>query len=164
MAVFLRKLLGIGKLPDDVRAQVEAEGVVFLAEFLPVTYRFSGRIPGRLVAKGQIRSYVGSLVFTRHRVLGTLSVVPKRAGRAIDQRWDAPQTGAVSAAISKTGLRLELDIGRVDPSFSGNLSLNYKTAIPEAVLTTLPTRSLAFDVPAAYVLRLAGVPAPRTPS
>ena len=43
MAVFLRKLLRIGKLPDDLRAEVEAEGIIHLAEYVPVTRRFSGR-------------------------------------------------------------------------------------------------------------------------
>jgi hypothetical protein len=67
MAVFLRKMLGIGKLPDDMRAQVEAEGVLHLAEFVPVTFRFSGRIPGK-IAKANIRSYVGALALTNQRV------------------------------------------------------------------------------------------------
>ena len=99
MAVILRRMLGIGKLPDDMRAQVDAEGVMFLAEFVPVTYRFSGAVPGKRAAK-EIRGYVGALALTSQRVLGTLSNVPKRAGRAIDQRWDAPQTGTMTAEIS----------------------------------------------------------------
>jgi hypothetical protein len=160
MPVILRRMLGIGKLPDEIRAQVDAEGVVLLAEFVPVTRRFSGRVPGHRAA-GSITSYVGALAFTSQRALGTLSTVPRRAGRAIDQRWDAPQTGAATAEISSAGVKLDLDIGRVDPSFSGQLSFNYKATIPDDVLTMLPTRSLAFDVPPEYVLRAVGVPAPR---
>lgn len=45
MAVFVRKLFGIGKLPADLRAQVEAEGLIYLAEYVAVTRRFSGVIP-----------------------------------------------------------------------------------------------------------------------
>jgi hypothetical protein len=119
MAVFLRKLLRIGGLPDELRAQVEAEGVVHLAEYLPVTRRFSGSVPG-MRASGNISSYVGSLVFTPQRMLGTLSSVPKLASRTIDQPWDAPH---------------------------GHLSLHYKDSIPGDVLMRLPRRSLAFDVP-----------------
>ncbi|MDT5065928.1 MAG: hypothetical protein QOK02_2083, partial [Mycobacterium sp.] len=63
MAVFLRKMLGIGSLPDDMQAQVEAEGLIHLAEFVPVTFRFSGHVPGK-TAKGNIRSYVGALALT----------------------------------------------------------------------------------------------------
>lgn len=158
MAVFLRKLLRIGGLPDTLRTQVDSEGVIYLAEYLPVTRRFSGSVPGKR-ASGNFASYVGSLVLTPQRVLGTLSSVPKLAGRTIDQRWDAPQTGAVKADISNDGLHIEVDIAEVDPKFHGHLSLNYKTSIPDDVLVALPRTSLAFDVPPEYVLRAVGVPA-----
>ena len=46
MPVFIRRLFGIGKLPADVRAEVEAEGIIYLADYVPVTRRFSGAIPG----------------------------------------------------------------------------------------------------------------------
>ncbi len=160
MAVILRRMLRIGKLPDELRAQVDAEGVMFLAEFVPVTRRFSGHVPG-LRSAGSISSYVGALALTSQRLLGTLSSVPKVAGRTIDQRWDATQTGAATAEISSAGVTLDLDVGRVDPNFSGHLQLKYKTTIPDDVLTMLPTRSLAFDVPAQYVLRAVGVPGPK---
>ncbi len=156
MAVFVRKLFGIGKLPADLRAQVEAEGVVYLAEYVAVTRRFNGSIPGFRSA-GTIGSYVGSLAITSQRVLGTLSVVPKLAGRAIDVRWDEAQSGAARAEISSTGLQFDLDVAQVDPKFSGHLSLRYKAEIGEDVLARLPRRSLSFDVPAEYVFRAVGV-------
>ena len=158
MAVFVRKLLRIGGLPEALRTEVDAEGVLFLAEYLPVTRKFSGSVPGKK-ATGNFSSYVGSLVLTPQRVLGTLSSVPKLAGRTIDQRWDAPQTGAVKADVSNTGLHIDVDIAEVDPKFKGHLSLNYKTSIPDDVLAQLPRRSVAFDVPPEYVLRAVGVPA-----
>lgn len=157
MAVFLRKLLRIGKLPDELRAEVEAEGVIYLAEYVPVTRRFSGKIPGKRSA-GHIASYVGSLVLTNQRVLGTLSTVPKLAGRTIDQRWDAPQVGTVTADLTEGGLLLTVNINAVDARCSGELSLHYKDAIPADVLMRVPRRSLAFDVPPEYVFRAVGVP------
>ena len=146
MAVFLRKLLGIGKLPAELRAEVEAEGIIHLAEYVSVTRRFSGRVPGMRSA-GSISSYVGSLVLTNQRVLGTLSSVPKLAGRTIDLRWDAPQLGAVKAELSATGLVLDVNVAEVDPRCTGHLSLHYKETLPEDLLMRLPRRSLAFDVP-----------------
>jgi hypothetical protein len=47
-------------------------------------------------------------VLTPHRVLGTLSSVPKLAGRTIDQRRDAPQGGSVTADISNKCLHIEV--------------------------------------------------------
>jgi len=156
MAVIVRKWFGVGKLPDDLRAQVEAEGLLYLAEYVAVTRRFSGAIPG-LRSAGSIASYVGSLAFTSQRALGTLSVVPKLAGRTIDVRWDAAQTGAAAAEISETGLQLDLDVAKVDARFHGELSLHFKADIPADVLDRLPRRSLAFDVPPEYVFRAVGV-------
>ncbi len=157
MAVFLRKLLRIGGLPDELRAEVEGEGILYLAEYVPVTRRFSGKIPGKR-AHGDVSSYVGSLVLTNQRILGTLSSVPRLAGRTIDARWDAAQSGAVTAELSEAGLHLEVNINAVDPRCEGRLSLQYKSAIPAEVLVRLPRRSLAFDVPPEYVFRVVGVP------
>ena len=95
MAVILRKLIGIGQLPDDMRAGLASEGIVHLAESVPVTFRFSGRVPGK-TAKGNLRSYVGALVITDARVLATLSSAPKKAVRAVDHRWSDPAGSMVT--------------------------------------------------------------------
>ncbi|MBX7431823.1 hypothetical protein JDV09_06830 [Mycobacterium sp. Y57] len=157
MAVFVRKLFRVGKLPSALRAEVEAEGILYLAEYVAVTRRFHGTVPG-LRSAGSIASYVGALALTDQRVLGTLSSVPKLAGRTIDVRWDAPQTGAVTAELSTHGLTIDADVAKVDPRCSGELALRYKTDIPEGVLARLPRTSLAFDVPPEFVFRAVGVP------
>ncbi len=155
--MFLRKLLKIGGLPQEMLAEVEAEGIIYLAEYVPVTRRFTGRIPGKR-SKGNVASYVGSLALTNQRLLATLSTVPKLAGRTVDQRWDAPQSGTVTAELSESGLHIDVNVGAVDPRCSGELSLQYKDAIPAEVLMRVPRRSLAFDVPPEYVFRAVGVP------
>jgi hypothetical protein len=157
MAVFLRKLLRIGGLPEELRAEVEPEGTVYLAEYVSVTRRFTGKIPGKR-AKGDIASYVGSLVLTNQRILATLSSVPKLAGRTVDQPWDAPQSGTVTADLSETGLQIDVNVGAVDPRCEGQLSLHYKSPVAQDVLMRVPRRSLAFDVPPEYVFRAVGVP------
>lgn len=156
MAVVVRRLFGIGKLPADLRAEAEAEGIVYLSDYVPVTRRFSGAIPG-LRSSHSIASYVGSLVFTPQRVLATLSSLPMLAGPIVDMRWDAPQVGTATAEISPTGLQVDLDVAHVDPKFTGHLSLHYKADIPGDVLTGLPRLSLAFDVPPECVFRAVGV-------
>jgi hypothetical protein len=161
MAVFLRKMLGIGKLPDDIKAQVDTEGLLYLAEFVPVTFRFSGRVPGK-TAKGNIRSYVGALVLTDQRVLGTLSSVPKKAGRAVDYQWRDAEGSMVKASLDESGLTLHLpDISVVQPTFAGSMSLHYKAPLSEEVLARLPKRSFAFDVPPKFVYSACGVPKQR---
>ncbi|OBG37699.1 hypothetical protein [Mycobacterium sp. E3198] len=156
MAVFVRRLFGIGKLPAGLHAQVEAEGLIYLADYVAVTRRFRGTIPGVRLPHS-VASYVGSLVFTSERVLATLSMLPKLAGPTVDARWDAPRTGAAKVEISSTGVQVGVDVAEVDPKFSGELSLHYKAAIPDDVLAALPRRSLAFDMPPDYVFRAVGV-------
>lgn len=156
MAVFVRRLFGIGKLPDDLHAQLEAEGLIYLADYVAVTRRFSGTIPGVRLPHG-VASYTGSLAFTSQRVLATMSQLPKLAGPTVEVRWDAAQTGPAKAEISSNGLHVEVDVAQVDPKFSGELSLHYKTSIPADVLSALPLRSLAFDMPPENVYRAVGV-------
>ncbi len=156
MAVFVRRLFGIGRLPDDLHAEVEAEGLIFLADYVAVTRRFGGVIPGVRLPHS-VASYTGSLVFTSERVLATLSMLPRLAGPTVNVRWDGPQTGAAKVEISSTGLHVDADVSRVDPKFSGELSLHYKVTIPADVLSGLPRRSLAFDMPPEYVFRAVGV-------
>ena len=158
MAVFLRKMLGIGNLPDEMRAQIESEGVLHLAEFVPVTYRFSGNVPGK-VAKGSLSSYVGALALTRRRVLGTLSSVPHKAGRTVDHEWKALGGSMIEATLDESGLTLSgSDLSVVDPTFAGSVSLHYKTPLPAEVLAGLPEREFTFDVPPKFVYSVCGVP------
>ncbi|BCI51173.1 hypothetical protein NIIDNTM18_04510 [Mycolicibacterium litorale] len=157
MALLLRKLFRIGKLPDELRAGLESEGILHLAEFVPVTRRFSGSIPGKR-ASGSVSSYTGALALTNERVLATLSTVPKLAGRTIDQRFDAPATGPVTAELSATGLHIQVDVSAVDPRCKGELALHYRTDIPEDLLLRLPTLTLAYSVPPEWVFRAVGVP------
>ncbi|SPM33268.1 hypothetical protein MRAB57_1072 [Mycobacterium rhizamassiliense] len=156
MAVFVRRLFGIGKLPDELHAQLEGEGLVYLADYVAVTRRFSGTIPGVRLPHS-VASYTGSLAFTSQRVLATMSQLPRLAGPTVDVRWDAAQAGAATAEIASSGLRVELDVAQVDPKFSGELSLHYKTPIPADVLSALPLQKLAFDMPPENVYRTVGV-------
>ena len=157
MAVFLRKLLRIGKLPSELREAVEAEGVIHFAEYVPITRRFSGKVPGQR-SPGSVASLSGSLVFTHERVLATLATVPKLAGRTIDLRWDAPDSGPVRADISSAGLVIDLDVAQVDTRCSGRLSLHYKDPLSEDLLARLPRRTLSYDVPPEFIFRAVGVP------
>ena len=101
-------------------------------------------------------SYVGSLVLTNQRILGH-AVDGAEVGRSHDRSTlDAAQSGTVTADLSESGLHIDVNINAVDPRCEGQLSLQYKTAIPPEVLTRLPRRSLAFDVPPEYVFRAVG--------
>ena len=101
MAVFVRRLFGIGKLPDELHAQVESEGLTYHADYLAVTRRFSGTIPGVRLPHS-VASYTGSLVFTSERVLATLSMLPRLAGPILSRIDGQTSLGALHAAIEPT--------------------------------------------------------------
>jgi hypothetical protein len=153
-----RRLFRIGKLSADTRAQVESEGVLHLTDCIGVVARFTGHIPGRR-SVGLVRAYGGALVLTNQRVLGLVSAVPGKAGRGVDQLWSAPQSGAVAGLLSESGLVLDIaDLSAVDPEFSGQLSLTFKSELSPEVLSRLPTRGIAFNVPPEFVYSILGVP------
>ncbi|WP_418003820.1 hypothetical protein ACNO8X_01285 [Mycobacterium sp. PDNC021] len=158
MPVLLRKMLGIGNVPDDIREQLQAEGILHVAEFVPVTFRFSGHIPGK-VAKSTLRSLVGALIVTEKRLIGTLSSAPKKAVKTVNHAWDAPAGTMVQAELDDSGLLLDAtDISAIDPTFEGSMSLRYKTPLPAEVLAALPARKFTFDVPSKYVYLACGMP------
>lgn len=158
MAGLFRKLFRIGKLSADMRSQAEAEGVIHLDEYIRVWARFTGTVPGRK-SVGLVRGYGGALVLTNQRVLGTVSALPGTSGRAVDQSWTAPQSGVARGTLSESGLLLDIpDLSLVDPQFSGTLSVTCKSELSPEVLSRLPTRAIAFDVPPTFVYSLLGVP------
>ncbi len=168
MSTLRYKLFGIGKLPEALRAAIEPEGMLHVFEGVPAHFRFAGSVPG-LRSAGETRTYSGALALTRRRMLATVSVVPHAAGRVVDAAWhEAPTTpivgaesmrcgGPVLARLDTTGLHVELDVSRVDASFSGQLTLHFELTFTPAELAELPAGHVAFAVPADYVLRLTGV-------
>lgn len=158
MAGFLRKLLRLGVVPDALRAQLEPEGIVAVFENIAVRYRFSGHVPG-LVSALEVRAYSGSLVVTRTRLAGTLSVLPGSAGRAVDVPWTTGDDGAVHLSIDETGVHIAIDLARVSsPEFTGTQALEYRQPLSPEVLALIPKKTFGFDIPREYALRLAGVP------
>lgn len=158
MAGLIKKLFRIGKLPADMRAEAEAEGIIHLTDCIGVWARFTGHIPGRK-SVGLIRGYGGALVLTNRRLLATVSAIPGKSGRAADLPWTAPQTGAVKGTLSESGLVLDIgDLSLVDPLFSGTMSLTFTTELTADELTRVPTRAIAFDVPPKFVYSILGVP------
>jgi hypothetical protein len=143
------------RVPDPLRAQLESEGLIHLAEKIGVTLKFSGSVPGLFSGDGRNRGN-GALAITRQRLYATFPSAPRLGGPAIDQQWDA-QTGPAVVTLDESGVQLDIEIGRVDPRFHGQLSLLYRQPLTADVLGKLPARSLRFTVPPEYVFHILGV-------
>lgn len=153
---FFRNAGGVGRLSSQVRAELEPEGILFVAEKVGVRQRFSGSVPGRHDSLGVSR-HRGVLVFTRRRAFALLPSAPRLKEPLIDQPWDVLQEGPAAVTVAASGLVLELDLRHVDPRFSGQVSVTFPTQVPQDVLDALPTHALAFRVSPAYAFSLLGV-------
>ena len=152
---FLRNWSEIGQLPAELREQLEAEGVLFTAGKVGVSRHFSGHVPGVYSASGVSR-YTGAFAFTAARVVATFPTRGDANLRSIDCAWDSSE-GSATATITDKGLKIDIALHRVDPAFSGAMSLNYKKKIPVEVLEKVPTTTLRFAVDPVFVYRAAGV-------
>jgi hypothetical protein len=144
------------RVPEELRAQLDAEGIIFLSGKVGVSQRFSGSVPGLFSSTSRNRSS-GTLAITRQRVYALLPYARRLTEPAIDQRWDADQRGPAKVTISPSGVELVIDIKHVDPRFQGNLTLLYRQTLIDEVLAQLPARSLAFSVTPEYVFHILGV-------
>ena len=152
---FLRNLSQLGRLPSELRQQLEAEDAIFVADKVGVNRHFSGHVPGVFSASGVSR-YMGSFGFSAARIVATFPTRGDANLRAIDSHWDIDH-GPGRATITDKGLVIDIDLHGVDHAFSGSMKLNYKRKIPEEVLDKLPTTSLRFPITPNFVYRAAGV-------
>jgi hypothetical protein len=153
-------MLGLGDPTETLRAQFESEGVLDVGANVAVIQRFSGSVPG-LHSGASISRTAGALVLTSQRVVAILAIRSDPSARAVDCRWDAAETGPMKIELATDGLKLDLDVHRVDRSFQGHLSLHYKHRISADVLARVPRTSLSQDVSAEFVCRALGVRPPK---
>jgi hypothetical protein len=152
---FLRNWSQLSNVPAELREQLEAEGVIFLAQKVGVVRRFSGHVPGAFSASG-ISRYTGAFAFSSSRVVATLPVRVDAGLRSVDCSWDGAG-GPAAATVTPKGLLIDIDLRGVDPAFSGSMKLHYKKTIPADVLGALPATTLRFPVAPEFVYRAAGV-------
>jgi hypothetical protein len=152
---FLRNLSEIGKLPAELRDELETEGVIFSAGKVGEIRHFSGHVPGVYSASGVSR-YSGGFGFSKARDVATFPARGDAKLRSIDCPWETDK-GPARATITAKGLQIEIDLHGVDPAFSGSMKLNYRKKIPDDVLGQLPATALRFRVEPVFVYRAAGV-------
>jgi hypothetical protein len=128
-----RLLLGAGRLPDPLRAGLDADGIVLLDEGLAgsVTYRHY-RAPGRRSS------------YRKEAVSGAIAVSNRRlvvwAGRT--KHIDLPRVGGFLATIDISveqpdRVRFGYDAGRYNPDRSGTVEVRLRTARAAQVVELL---------------------------
>jgi hypothetical protein len=142
-------------VPAELREQLEAEGLLFMAASVGVNRSFSGHVPGVYSAAGVAR-YRGMFAFSAARIVATFPTGASPNLRSIDCPWDT-DPGPATATISSHGLGVEINLREVDHAFSGTMKLNYKRDIPDEVLQQLPTTTVKYRLEPMFVYRAAGV-------
>jgi hypothetical protein len=145
----------LSSVSADLHQQLEAEGIIFLADRVGVSRHFSGHVPGVYSGYDAAR-YRGAFAFTGSRVVATLPTSGDPGLRAADCGWDSPGGPAI-LTIAADGLRIEIDLRAVDHAFSGTMSLHYRAAIPDEILHQVPKTTLRVPVDPVFVYRAAGV-------
>jgi len=142
-------------VPAELREQLQAEGVIFIADKVGVSRHFSGHVPGVYSSAGVAR-FRGAFGFSAARIVATFPTRADSNLRSVDCAWDT-NVGPATATITAKGLVIEIDLRSVDRAFSGTMKFNYKRRVPDDVLQQLPTTKLAFPVQPIFVYRAAGV-------
>jgi len=130
-----RLLLGSGTLPDDLRAELVAEGLDQEEEGIrgTVTYR-RYRAPRRRA--GWRREWIrAALAITDRRLL-----VAIRGRRFLDVPWDDPRLEQMELGIDGDHLLIAFDPGLFDDRRSGRVELRLATAHPRLALEQVRAR------------------------
>jgi hypothetical protein len=138
VGLFTRLNKRMGALPEPLRAEGQAEGVVLIEEGVVghVTYRHY-RAPRHRY--GYARKGTGfALVLTQKRLL----VVTGRY-RHIDVPWAAPQMAALVFSAEDGALKIAYDAAKFHPDRSGSVEIVLYCAQPEQVLEQIRSRNRA---------------------
>jgi hypothetical protein len=128
MGFLAKLLLGNGTLRPPLRAELEAEGLVLVAEGLSGSLRYSHfKAPGKRF-HGKITAVRVGVGLSRERV-----VVYGHSGRAklVDTPYSSPRWSMVEVVAEEDRVEFRVDYGKQeDPRYGGRLSIRVTT--PEA--------------------------------
>lgn len=151
----MRRWPRYSNVTKQLREQLDAEGIIFMAARVRVSRSFSGHVPDVYSPAGVAR-YRGMFAFSEDRIVATFPTGDDPFLRAIDCAWN-PEPGPAIATISSDGLVIEIELGEVDHVFSGTMKLVYRHEVPDAVLQTLPATTVKYRLEPMFVYRAAGV-------
>jgi hypothetical protein len=128
MGFLAKLLLGNGTLHPALRSELEAEGLVLVAEGVPGSLRYSHfKAPGKRF-HGKVTAVRVGVGLSRERV-----VVYGHSGRAklVDTPYSSPRWSMVEVAAEEDRVEFRVDYDKQeDPRFGGRLTILVKT--PEA--------------------------------
>ncbi len=123
MTTWLKRLARFfqpGRLSDELKAQFEAEGVLYQAERIYITVHYRNfKAPGKFFWRKRT-SGMGSLVLTSRRILGFVFSKP-----VINTPYDHPKFKAINFTTKKKYLSAAFDPSVFNPEQSGWIEIRF---------------------------------------
>ena len=132
----LYRLFRVGKIPDQLKPQIENEGILFQDEGIPgsITY-INFRSPRRYASWRRVW-YSGSITVTQSRFLALAYSRP-----AINVPFADPRFRSMAFSLTKAStLLIAFDASLFHSDWSGNVEYRYSTPQAQAILDALKMR------------------------
>jgi hypothetical protein len=134
MGIFARRAGAQGRLPDELRGQLAAEGFLVIDEGVPATviYRHY-RAPGR---RGNWRGdYLLALAMTQRRLLVYGGTPDRRPPSPfVNVSWEQARAGGLRALLDDGGLQLCFDFSAFYADRAGQAQVRLRTGQAPAAL------------------------------
>src|SRR5947207_12093552 len=133
----LYRLFRIGKIPDQLKAQLESEGILLQDEGISGSATYTNfRRPGRYSSWRRVW-YTGSLVVTQTRLVALAYSKP-----AIDVPFTDQRFRSLDLSLEKAyTLRVAFDASLFHVDWSGKIEYRFNTEQAQTFLDTLKARS-----------------------
>jgi hypothetical protein len=140
MGIFARQARPKGQLPDDLRSELAAEGILVIEEGVPATIMYRHyRAPGR---SGNWRGdYLVAFAMSERRLL-VYGATPDRRPPSpfVNVSWEQAKAGGLSAVPADGGLRLCFEFSALYPDRSGQAEVLLRTGQAQTALTAAEAR------------------------
>ena len=127
MGIFARWAGPKGRLPEDLRSELAAEGILVIDEGVPATTAYRHyRAPGR---RGNWRGdYLLAFAMTERRLLVYGGTPDRRPPSPfVNVSWDQARAGGLRALLDDGSLRLCYDMSALYPDRAGQAEVRLRT-------------------------------------
>ncbi len=135
IGLIARLLLAKGRLPTDVRQQLDGERLVLLAEGIPgILVRGAGSATGRR-ARPRKAGTIAAVAITQQRLLIFAAGEP-----LVDVTWDSGDARDLDVTADDRGLHVAFDAERFAADRSGRVELSLRIADATTLLAAIEQR------------------------
>ncbi len=133
----LYSLFGIGKMPADVKAEFEREGVLFSDEGIRGTVTYKNFRGGGRISNWKRQWFAAAIVLTQERLAAYRLRQP-----IIDVSLDDPRLKEIDLSIEEPEtLAVCFDADLFHPDWKGRIEYRFRTPVSKPLLASLENRT-----------------------